>query len=142
MILSGAVDSPYSSIDSELILRAPILSADADSSDDNEKLEANGPFHVTFLTDAKKVWAILHAQYATAAAWQHVKKYSTTQNGRQVWCTLHTFFFGGDRASTMHADIISTLKTLFYSSNCKNYTFDKYYCLLSSSLESRALTNP
>jgi hypothetical protein len=57
----GAVDLPYSSIDSELISGAPILSADADSSEDDEKLEADGPFHVTFLTDAKKVWAILHA---------------------------------------------------------------------------------
>ncbi len=122
----GAVDLPYSSIDSELISRAPILSADAGLSDKDEKLEADGPFHITFLTDAKKVWAILHAQYATAAAWQHVKKYSTTQNGRQVWRTLHTFFFGGDRVSTMHADIISTLKTLFYSGDRKNYNFDKY----------------
>ncbi len=26
----------------------------------------------------------------------------------------------------MHADIISTLKTLFYSGNRKNYTLDKY----------------
>jgi hypothetical protein len=76
--------------------------------------------------DAKKVWAILHAQYATSSAWQHMKKYSTAQNGRQVWCTLHTFFFGGDRVSTMHADIILTLKTLFYSGDRKNYTVDKY----------------
>jgi hypothetical protein len=92
----------------------------------DKKLEANGPFNVTFLTDAKKVWAILHAQYSTSAAWQHVKKYSTTQNGHQVWRTLHTFFFGGDRVSTMHSDIILTLKTLFYSGDRKNYTFDKY----------------
>ncbi len=34
----GAVDSPYSSINSELILQAPILSADADSSDDDKNL--------------------------------------------------------------------------------------------------------
>jgi hypothetical protein len=122
----GAVDSTYASIDSELILRAPILSADANSSDEYKKLEANGPFNVTFLTNAKKVWAILHAQYSASAAWQHVKKYSTTQNGRQVWRTLHTFFFGGDRVSTMHTDIILTLKTLFYSGDCKDYTFDKY----------------
>jgi hypothetical protein len=48
------------------------------------------------------------------------------QNGRQVWRTLHTFFFGGDRVSTMHSNIISTHKTLFYSGNRKNYIFDKY----------------
>ena len=80
--------------------------------------------------DAKKVWAILHAQYAASTAWQHVKKYLTTQNERQVWRTLHTFFFGGDRVSTMHTNIISTLKTLFYSGDRKNYTFNKYCTVL------------
>jgi hypothetical protein len=94
--------------------------------DDLDELEADGPFAITFLSDAKKVWAIRHAQYATSSAWQHVKKYSTTQNGRQVWRTLHTFFFGGDRVNTMYSDIISTLKTLFYSGDHKNYNLDKY----------------
>ncbi len=50
----------------------------------------------------------------------------TTQNGRQVWHTLHTFFFGGDRVNTMYSDIISTLKLLFYRGDLKNYNFDKY----------------
>ena len=117
----GAVNSTYTSIDSELISRAPILSADANLSNKDKKLEANGPFDVTFLTDAKKVWAILHAQYSASEAWQHVKKYSTTLNGRQqVWRTLHTLFFGGDRVSTMHSNIISTLKTVSYLSRVRN----------------------
>jgi hypothetical protein len=111
----------------ELISQAPILHADANSSDDDDDLKANGPFRLTFLTDAKKVWAILHAQYSASAAWQHVKKYSTMQNGRQVWRTLHTFFFGGDRVSTMQSNIMSTLKTVFYSGDHKNYNFDKYF---------------
>jgi hypothetical protein len=121
-----ATDSTYTSINSEVIMRAPILSSDTDSSDNDKKLKTVGPFHLSFLTDAKKVWVILHAQYATATAWQHIKKYLTTQNGRQVWRTLHTFFFGGDRINTMHSDIISTLTTLFYSGDRKNYNFDKY----------------
>ncbi len=74
----------YTSIDSELILCAPIRHVDADSSDDDNNLEANGPFDLTFLTDAKKVWAILHAQYSASTACQHVKKYLTTWNGREV----------------------------------------------------------
>jgi hypothetical protein len=86
----------YTFIDSELISRAPILHKLADEHNDKDKLEEDGPFAITFLMDAKKVWAILHAQYSTSLAWQHVKKYLTTQNGRQVWRTLHTFFFGGD----------------------------------------------
>ncbi len=71
----GEVDSTYTSIDEEMIARAPILSDDADKNDADETLETAGPFHVAFLTDTKKVWVLLHAQYATAAAWQHVKKF-------------------------------------------------------------------
>ena len=36
------------------------------------------------------------------------------------------FFFGGDKVSTMHSDIITTLKNLYYSGDRKNYTFNKY----------------
>ena len=71
-------DSAYTSIDLELISRAPILHVDANSSDDGNDLKANDPFDLTLLTNMKKVWAILHAQYSTSTAWQHVKKYSTT----------------------------------------------------------------
>ena len=95
-------------------------------SNDDKNLRDNGPFNLTFLSNAKKVWTILHAQYSASTAWQHVKKYLTTQNGRQVWRTLHTFFFGGDRVSTMHSNIILTLRTLFYSGDHKNYNFNKY----------------
>ena len=40
-------------------------------------------------------------------------------------CPAH-LLLGGDRVNTMHSDIISTLKTLFYSGDRKNYNFDKY----------------
>jgi hypothetical protein len=122
----GEQESIYTSIDLELISWAPILREHANEHDDKEELEADGPFAITFLTDAKKVWAIFHAQYSTSLVWQHVKKYSTTQNGRQVCRTLHTFFFGGDKVSTMHSDIMAILKTLFYRGDRKNYNFDKY----------------
>ena len=122
----GEQELAYTSIDSELISRAPILHKLCDLMDDLDELEADGPFAITFLSDAKKVWAILHAQYTTSSAWQQVKKHLTTQNGRQVWRTLHTLFFGGDRVNTEYFDIILTLKTLFYSGDRKNYNFDKY----------------
>ena len=147
----GETDSAYTSIDSELTSRAPILSSDADSSDDDEKLEADGPFHVAFLTDAKKVWAILHAQYATAAAWQHVKKYSTTQNGRQVWRILHTFFFE-ETGSTLCTPISSqpsrrcstaaTARTTTLTSTVLPTWSSTIDCPLSLSMESRASTRP
>ena len=51
----GEPNSAYTSIDSELISWAPILHVDADSSNNDDNLEANGPFDLTFLTDGKKV---------------------------------------------------------------------------------------
>jgi hypothetical protein len=52
----GEEDSKYISIDMEMIARAPILSDEADTGNDNTSdLEANGPFVPTFLVDSKKV---------------------------------------------------------------------------------------
>jgi hypothetical protein len=60
--------------------------------------------------------------------WQHVKKFTTTQDGRQVYCTLHSHFFGADKVNTMVNDILSSLKLKIYQGDRKNWNFDKY-CL-------------
>ena len=109
-----------------MIARAPILHEDANTTNKDINLQADGPFALSYLTDSKKVWAILYALFSTSTVWQHVKKYSTTQNDRHVWRALQELFFGGDKFSTMHSDIILTLKNLCYSGDRKNYTFDKY----------------
>jgi hypothetical protein len=58
----GDEDSKYTSIDMEMIARAPILSDEADTGgNDTSDLEANGPFVPTFPVDSKKVWVILLA---------------------------------------------------------------------------------
>ncbi len=52
----GEEDSKYISVDMEMIARAPILSDEADTGDeDTSDLEANGPFVPTFPVDSKKV---------------------------------------------------------------------------------------
>jgi hypothetical protein len=95
----GDEDTKSTSIDMEMIARAPILSDKADIYDkDLENLEAYGPFVRTFPTDAKKVWAILLASFGLSRTWQHVKKFASQQNGRQAWRTLHDHFFGGTRS--------------------------------------------
>ena len=125
-------DLDYTSINQGLIARSPILHNDereqppAAVAQTEINLEANGPFNLFFLTNSKKVWAILHPLFSASAVWQHAKRYSTTQNGCHVWHTLHTFFFGGDKVSSMHSDIIATLKNLFYSGDHMNYNFNRY----------------
>ncbi len=123
----GDEDSKYTSIDMEMIAHAPILSDDADiHGEDSANLEAHGPFVPTFPNDTKKVWAILLACFGLSSAWQHVKKFSNQQNGRQAWCTLHDHFFEGDKVNIMVADIFLPLKALQYSGDRRNFIFDKY----------------
>ncbi len=120
-------DSKYISNYMGMIARTPILSDEADTSDkDTSDLEANGPFVPTFPVDSKRVWVILLACFGLPSAWQYVKKFANQQNGRQAWRTLHDHFFGGDKVNTMVADILLTLKALHYSSDWRNFTFNKY----------------
>ncbi len=123
----GDEDTKYTSIDMETTARAPILSDDAYIYDkDPKNLEAYGPFVPTFMTDTKKVWSILLACFGLSSTWQHVKKFASQQNGHQAWRTLYDHFFGEDKVNTMVADILSTLKSLHYSGDQRNFTFEKY----------------
>mgnify|MGYP006185970011 FL=1 len=120
--------SAYGSHDHETIARCPILADSADYDLEYDELEIQGPFVPTYITDSKKVWSILHALFSTSSVWQHVKKFTVTQNGRQVYRTLHSHFFGKDKVDTMRNDIISSLKAKIYQGDRKNFNFDKY-CL-------------
>ena len=124
----GDEDSKYTSHDHETITRCPIISDDCDWDLEWDELEVKGPFVPTFLTDSKKVWAILHALFLTAGVWRHVKKFTATQDGRQVYRTLHSHFFGADKVNTMVNDILLSLKLKIYQGDGKNFNFDKY-CL-------------
>ena len=114
--------------DHETIARCPILADSADYDLEYDELEIQGPFVPTYITDSKKVWSILHALFSTSSVWQHVKKFTVTQNGRQVYRTLHSHFFGKDKVDTMRNDVISSLKSKIYQGDRKNFNFNKY-CL-------------
>jgi len=125
----GEDDSKYTSHDHEMITCCPILMEDCDYDLSYNVLKIQGPFVPTFLTDSKKVWAILHMLFSTSSIWQNVKKFTATQDGRRVYPTLHSHFFGKDKVNTMHNDIHSSLKSKIYQGDQKNFNFDKY-CLL------------
>jgi hypothetical protein len=120
--------SKYTSHDHETITCCPILTEDCDYDLSYDELDAQGPFVPTFLTDSKKVWAILPALFLSSGVWQHVKKFTATQDGRQVYHTLHSHFFGKDKVNTMVNNILSSLKSKIYQGDRKNFNFDKY-CL-------------
>ena len=104
------------------------MSDDCDWDLEWDELEVKEPFVPTFLTDSKIVWAVLHALFSTSSVWQHVKKFTVTQDGRQVYCTLHSHFLGADKVNTMVNGNLSSLKSKIYQGDRTNWNFDKY-CL-------------
>jgi hypothetical protein len=121
----GVRNTIYDSIDQERIPCAPTLTNKAKFDHSDDKLESNGPFVPTFLTDSK-AWAILHTLLSTAGRWQHTKKSTFVQNGCKVWDMLDNHFFSGNKVSIMCSDILSTLKALHCSSYHKNFIIDNY----------------
>ena len=123
----GNADSAYTTHDEELEARAPILTTlDYYNVRTNDEYEKAGPFHPAFQSDTKKAWSVLHSLWSTTGAWTHVKTMDKTQNGRQVYRTLHKHFFGGNKISTMSTGILSRLRNLTYTGDTKNFNFDKY----------------
>jgi hypothetical protein len=94
----GQPGSPHVSINDELCCRAPILIIDlchTKLSASLETLESDGPFEPSFLANMVTVYNVLHACWGKSSWWSHVKKFSKTKNGRQVYRTLHTLLLGG-----------------------------------------------
>jgi hypothetical protein len=125
----GQPDSPFGSIDEELVVRAPIVVREnARNGKTEEELEDEGPYTSPFSTDMKKVYQVLHQLFGSTSAWQHVKKYQQAQAGRKTWRVLHAHFFGGDKATALYQQTLKRLSDLKYdgNSNPKQWSFDKY----------------
>ncbi len=125
----GQPGSPFVSIDDELCRRAPILRTDLSHtqlSASLETLESGGCFEPNFLADMVTVYNVLHACWGKLIWWSHVKKFSKTKNGRQVFQTLHTILLGGQRVVSTGSTIVTKLQSFRYEGDRKNFNFDKY----------------
>ncbi len=108
----GHPESPYFSIDNELCHLAPILHSDLTHSQlaaSLETLESDGPFEPSFLANMVTVYNVLHACWGKSSWWSHVKKFSKTKNGQQVYQTLHTVLLGGQRVVSTRSAIVTKL---------------------------------
>jgi len=125
----GQPGSPYVSINNELCRRAPILLIDlshTELSQSLETLESDGPFEPSFLANMVMVYNVLHACWGKSSWWSHVKKFSKTKNGRQVYRTLHTLLLGGQQVVSTGNAIVTRLQSFRYEGDRKNFNFDKY----------------
>jgi hypothetical protein len=125
----GQPGSLYVSIDNELCHRAPILHTDLSHtqlSTSLETLKSDKPFEPSFLANMVMVYKVLHACWGKLSWWSHVRKFSKTKNGQQVYWTLHTILLGGQRVVSTGSAIVTKLQSFRYEGNCKNFNFDKY----------------
>ena len=108
----GHQDSPYVTIDEELIARAPILRHDtpyARLTVPDETLKTSGPFEKGFLADSAEVFDILHSVWGKSSWWTHCKPFTKTKNGRQAYRTLHVQLLGGPKVIASGAAILAQL---------------------------------
>ncbi len=113
----GQPGSSYVSIDDKLCRRAPILLIDlshTELSQSLETLESDRPFEPSFLANKVMVYNVFHACWGKSSWWSHVKKFSKTKNGRQVYRTLHTLLLGGQRVVSTGNAIVTKLQSFRY----------------------------
>jgi hypothetical protein len=125
----GQPGSHFFLIDKELCHRAPILDSDLTHlllAASLETLESDEPFEPSFLANMVMVYNVLHACWGKSSLWSHMKKFSKTKNGRQVYRTLHTLLLGGQRVVSTRSAIVTKLQSFWYEGNRKNFNFDKY----------------
>ena len=122
----GQTNSPYGSINKEMVARAHIITHNL-SNRTADKLKDSIPFTSAFSSDMKKVYVVLHSILGDNTAWQHVKKYQQAQNGWKAWRTIHSHFFGSDKATSLCQQTLRKLSALKFDghSNPKNWNFDK-----------------
>jgi hypothetical protein len=126
----GQQVSPYFSIDDELCPRAPILRTDLTQfqlTASLETLESDRPFEPSFLANVVMVYNVLHACWGKSSWWSHVKKFSKTKNGQQVYwtCLTHSSPWWATCCVNRSA-IVTKLQSLRYEGDRKNFNFDKY----------------
>jgi hypothetical protein len=96
----GQLRSIYFYIDNKLIAWAPILHHDLINlqlAASLETLKSDGPFEPSFLTNMVMVYNILQSYWGKSGWWSHMKKFSKSKNGCQVYHTLHTVLLGGQQ---------------------------------------------
>jgi hypothetical protein len=125
----GQPRSPYDSINDKLCRRAPILHTDlthTQLSASLETLESDGPFEPSFLANMVMVYNVLHACWGKWSWWSHVKKFSKTKNGQQMYRTLHTILLSEQRVVLTKSAIVTKLQSFRYEEDSKIFNFDKY----------------
>ena len=121
----NTADSKYNNHDDEIIGRHRIVDASS-ATGTLQSHEKNGPFVDVFLTDRTRVWELLSEIMNETDAATVIKAFKNKQDGRGAWLALWNHYLGEHNVDHMAAEAEKTLVTTSYTSEGRNWTFDKY----------------
>jgi hypothetical protein len=92
----GESGSSYSSFDEEFVARAraPILTAEANASDNNDELEQSGPFVPSFITDNNRVHDLFLPIFQDYTALAYFNEGKHGKNGRKAYFGVWNHYLG------------------------------------------------
>lgn len=117
----GENGSSYSSFDEELVARAPILTAVANASDDDDAtLEQSGAFAPSFIIDSNRVYDLLLPIFNDTTALPYFKTGKQGKNGRKAFFGVWNHYLGEqmmDHYATKYENQLMKAKYLGESAN-------------------------
>ena len=116
----GDPESSYTSMDDEMIGRAPIYSRDVGCDEDD------GPWSKEFTMDSATVYTLMEKAFGKSAYWTNAKIYGRKKEGRKAWRGLIKFHFGNDRHVTMAEMLRTRLQNTIFGGPKRNFGFEKY----------------
>ena len=128
----GHRGSPYSSIDEELKLRAPILRNperylfELTDHSDMETDPSRYPRCDSFNTDNAQVYRILQSHWGKSPAWSQAKQFNRSKDGRAAYRAIHDFFLGRSQIHIQQAAYNRACESLRYTGERRGFTFDTY----------------
>lgn len=127
LIPTTAANDPstnYSTLDEEMIARAPILEAGAAGTLDD--LEKNGPFVDTYMTDRTTAWDKLAVLFQNHASWTYAKPARRTRNGRLGFYGVFNHYLGPNNVDHMASKAERRLRDTAYHGEKRHWNFEKY----------------
>ena len=136
----GKTGSEYENDDQEMIARAPILTATANSSGrETEELEALGPFAESFEADSLKVYNLLlpvFQKHSSLAYFKGTKGKKSSKNGRKAFRAVWDHYLGEQMVDHLSGKWEKELMGLKYMGEGRNGNFEQF-CTRHKNLHSK-----
>ena len=85
-----------------------------------------GPWSKVFTIDSATVYTLMEKAFGKSVYWTNARIYSKKKEGRKAWRGLIKHHFGNDRSVTMAEMLRTKLQNTTFGGPKRNFSFDKY----------------